>query len=415
MTTEVLMTVLGLAVCVSMSLGQTPASSAAAAQPGQLVLPPSGPLVFVGGSGCNATNAEAVLREFAAAGFTHSWAGLATEADRAQLDAAQALGIKLIYKHQDGPATPAEVARMFKGHPALAGYMLMDEPGAADFPGLTDQARAVLKEDPDPAHVLLVNLYPNGATHEQLGLPPYGVYADYVFKFLSEVPVNLLSYDCYPIKRLEVVPGWYENLAVGMQAARSAKLPLWVWIASAGMDLSPDPTLGSLRLQAYNNLAYGATGIEHFTYHNHAGMRQACIERDGSRSPTYYLIQQLHRELQAQASVFVGSLVRRVRWAGTTPPPPQVERYEPRSGILTIDAGNKGAIVSELTKDTCRFLVIVNQDYLGSMPLSVGWKPGLLMGSVQKDGSVQMIDGAAIQTVVGPGDALILMCESKPK
>jgi len=173
----------------------------------------------------------------------------------------------------------------------------------------------------DSNHIVVVNLYPNGATSQQLGLPPYASYSDYVYKFLSEVPVNVISYDCYPIKRLSVLPGWYENLDIGFQAARSSKLPLWVWIASVGMDLTPDPTLGSFRLQMYNNLAYGATGIEHFTYHNHQGMRQACIERDGSRSPTYYMVQQVHRELQAQASVFVGSDVRRVRWAGANPPP----------------------------------------------------------------------------------------------
>ena len=400
-------------VLMIVGVGLSQSASAPASQPVQLVLPPSAPLVFVGGSGANATNAEPVLKEFAQAGFTHSWAMFTdSRADRAMLDAAGAIGVKLIAKQQDAKVTPVDVARWFKDHQALAGYMLMDEPGAADFPALTTMAREVLAEDPN--HIVMVNLYPVGATNGQLGVAPYAGYGDYVYKFLSEVPVNVISYDCYPIKRLAVLPGWYQNLDMGFQAARRAKLPLWVWIASVGMDLTPDPTLGSFRLQVYNNLAYGATGIEHFTYHNHAGMRQACIERDGSRSPTYYMVQQLHREFQAQAGVFVGSDVRRVRWAGANRPP-EVEALQPRGGILALEAGNKGAIVSELWKGNHRFLVIVNQDYLDPMPLGVTWRDRQAPGSVRKDGRVQMLEGNSLQTLVGPGDALILMWEVLPK
>ena len=410
--------VIPILVIVGVGLAQSSpaAAGAPASQPVQLVLPPSGPLAFVGGSGANAKNAEAVLKEFAQAGFTHSWAAV-TDLDEDQtplFDAATATGIRLIFKQQGLKVTALDVARRFKDHPALAGYMLMDEPGAADFPALTKEARDVLAEDTNPAHLVLVNLYPVGATNEQLGVKPYAGYSDYVYKFLSEVPVNLISYDCYPIKRLAVLPGWYQNLDMGFQAMRRSKLPLWVWIASVGMDLTPDPTLGSFRLQMYNNLAYGATGIEHFTYHNHAGMRQACIERDGSRSPTYYMVQQVHKDLQAQAGVFVGSDIRRVRWAGANRPP-EVEALQPRGGILTLEAGGQGAIVSELWKDNYRFLVIVNQDYLEPMPLSATWRDRLAVGLVQKDGSVKMLPEPKLDMRVDPGDAAILMWQDRAR
>jgi len=59
--------------------------------------------------------------------------------------------------------------------------------------------------------------------------------------------------------------------------------------------------------------------------------------------------------------------------------------------------------------------VIVNQDYLEPMPLSVTWRDRQAVGLVQKDGSVQMLEGNSLQTQVGPGDALILMWEVLPK
>ena len=85
------------------------------------------------------------------------------------------------------------------------------------------------------------------------------------------------------------------------------------------------------------------------------------------------------------------------------------------SNNLDFKAGNQGAVVSHLKKDNHRFLVIVNQDYLDPMPLSLGWKQGRRVGEVRKDGAVQMLEGNSLQTQVGPGDALILMWEAPPK
>jgi hypothetical protein len=405
----VLIPLLGATLSAS-SLGQTLATSASPTNKVvQLVLPHSAPLAFVGGSGAAGTNAAVVLAEFVEAGFTHSWAAFTgLPDDQVMLDAASAAGVKIIVKQQAKPVSAVDVARRFKNHPALAGYMLMDEPSTADFPALAKMAREVLALDAEK--LVLVNLYPTYATKEQLGIKPFAEYTDYVYKFLSEVPVNLLSYDFYPIMRLELLPDWHQNLNVGYEAARKCKIPLWVWIASAGMELTPDPTIGSLRLQAYNNLAYGATGIEHFTYHNHSWMRAACIERDSSRSPTFDLVKQLHRELQAQAGVFVGSIIQRIGFAGAKPPKGTTP-WKPYGGITSVEAGNKGAVVSSLKKANHRFLVVVNQDYLDPVPLSLRWKSGMAVGSAQKDGTVQMLEGSSLQTQVGPGDALILMWE----
>ena len=373
----------------------------------RLSIPASPPLAFVGGSGANASNAAKVLQEFAEAGFTHSWMGFVDpEEERKVLDVAQAVGVKLIAKQQEQKVTALDVARRFGDHPALAGYMLLDEPSAAEFPALAREAWEVLAADPDK--LVLINLYPNGATGEQLGLKPHQEYTDYVYKFLSEVPVNLLSYDCYPIKRLAVLEGWYESLEVISVAARRAELPLWVWIASVGMDLTPDPTIGSFRLQAYTNLAYGATGIEHFCYRNHSGMRQGCIERDGSRTATYGLADQLHRELASQAGVFVGSTIQQVRYAGGKAPK-GTRPWTPLEGITALEAGNKGAVVANLAKGNCRFLIAVNQDYLQPMPLSLKWKSPMSVGCVQKDGSVALLAGSSLRMQVAPGDAAILM------
>jgi hypothetical protein len=225
---------------------------------------------------------------------------------------------------------------------------------------------------------------------------------------MSEVPVNILSMDHYPIDRLSISPRWYDNMKVMTNAARMCKMPWWAFICAIGFNQAPDPSLGSMRIQYYTNLAYGATGIEHWYYWFYQGGRGQAIDAEGKRTATWEIDRQVNREIQAQASVFVGSDVRRVRYAGS-PLPPETKSYEPRGGIQSLTAGGKGAIVSELWKDNYRFLVIVNQDYLQPMPLSVTWQESMRVGLVQKDGSVKMLDKPSLDINVDPGDAAILM------
>ena len=382
----------------------------------KLSLPSCPPLVLLAwGSPPAGDDVGERYREFAAAGFTH---GLTAFRDSRQakrlLDAAAAAGVKLFPMLSFSKMTGPEVARRFARHRALAGYFLIDEPSAEEFPKLARQARQIMAADTDPAKVYCINLFPNYANNQQLGLAPHQKYYEYVHKFLSEVPVNVLSYDYYPIHRLTVGAGWYENMQVMLDAAKMAKLPWWAYIATVGFGMFPEPSMGSLRLQSYTNLAYGATGIEHWFYWYYQGHRGAAIDFDGRQTATYDYIRKVNTELQARAAVFVGSRVSRVRHAGKTTPA-EVKPYEPRGPITSLSAGGKGAIVSELWKDDYRFLVIVNQDYLEPMPLKAGWKRGTAMGAVEKNGSVRMFAKRGLEMQVDPGDAAILMWMAEGK
>ena len=375
-----------------------------------LKLPVSESLViFAWGSPPLGPDVKQRYEAFAQAGYTHGMTAFSTLDQAAGfLDAAQAAGVRFLPMLSHSKVKGPEVARAFASHPALAGYFLVDEPSAADFPELARLAREIQSIDPDPNKICLVNLFPNYATNQQLGLKPHQQYVEHVHKFLSEVPVNVLSYDYYPINRFSVDPRWYENMQIMLDCAYSAKIPWWAYIATVGFNMYPEPSLGSLRLTSYTNLAYGAAGIEHWFYWYYPQHRASAIDADGTRTVTYDYLKQVNHELRAQSGVFVGSTVKRVRYAGAQVPQ-QVKPYEPRGGITAVSAGGNGAIVSELWKDDYRFLVIVNQDYLNPMPLDVQWRSGMQVGSVQKDGPVQALDGSSMQMQVDPGDAAILM------
>ena len=348
--------------------------------------------------------------EFAEAGFTHGMVAFKGDAQKAKalLDAAEAAGVKLLPMVWNSRMSGAEIAQAFKDHPALAGYYLADEPETTRFPDLSRLAKEIMAIDPDPAKAICVNLLPNYATNPQMGIKPWEPYYQYVHKFMSEVPVNVLSDDHYPIDRLSVSRTWYANQEVMLNASKMCRIPWWAVICAIGFNQAPDPSLGSMRIQYYTNLAYGATGIQHWYYWYYRNGRAQAIDAEGKRTSTWEIDRQVNREVQAQASVFVGSQVRRVRYAGA-PLPPETKPYEPRGPITSLSAGGKGAVVSELWKDNYRFLVIVNQDYLQTMPLSMTWQESLRVGLVGKDGSVKMLDKPSLDINVDPGDAAILM------
>jgi hypothetical protein len=403
-----------LALLMSAALVLVPAAAACAQIESPRIegsLPASPPLPISAWDGpVVSSDVVEKYREFADAGFMYNQTAFAdVEQARIGLDAAHGAGVKVLSRYWPHSPTvsPPDMARHFKDHPGLGGYIVQDEPTISEFPALLARTREVLKADPDPAKIVCVNLLPIYAGNAMIELKPHQAYEDYVFKFLSEVPVNVLSYDFYPLKRFAPIPTWYENMLVAHRAARMADIPLWSFISCCGMDLFPDPTMATLRVQAYTNLALGATGIEHFLYRA-CGGRVAPYDRAGNRTYVYDLVRQLNAELQARAAVFMGSTAKLIRYAGSPVPAP-MKPYEPSGVIQTLQAGGKGAVVSALWKDKLRFFIILNQDFLEPMPLAMSWQKPTRMHQVQKDGSVAALEASDMQMQVDPGDAVILL------
>jgi hypothetical protein len=59
---------------------------------------------------------------------------------------------------------------------------------------------------------------------------------------------------------------FYANLEVCSTKAREAGIPFWAFALTTAHLSYPVPTMGQLRYQVYSNLAYGAQGIEYYTY-----------------------------------------------------------------------------------------------------------------------------------------------------
>lgn len=366
------------------------------------------------------TNVER-FREMKEAGITHSFSGY-PNADAVQkaLDVAQQTGIKLIISCPEMATAPEATVKRFMKHPALAGYYLRDEPSADEFADLGVWAKKIQAVDKE--HFCYLNLFPTYASLDQLKATSY---RNHVQRFIKEVPTQILSYDHYPIivekEGLKLRDDYYENLEICSSEARKAGKPFWAFALAVAHDPYPIPDLAQLRVQMFSNLAYGAQGLQYFTYwtpgkNPHWNFHHGPIGLDGKRTDVYDKVKALNQEIKALTPIFLGGKVVKVSHTGGHTPtgaqafttlPGKVTRLEIKGSGN--DAKQTGALISEIQNGSHRYLVIVNKDFQKQLMLEISLDNGVKR--VMKDGSLV---SAALYTpsqFIDPGDMHIYQLE----
>lgn len=204
----------------------------------------------------------------------------------------------------DAASLTAAVVQSYRDAPALAGYVVADEPTVADFPQLAPVVAALGAAD--AGRLAYVNLLPDYVTPENLGAASY---ADYLEQYITAVHPRALSVDYYPFGEQRDRSSFFANLDAVREAARRHDLP-FVWIMLA-MPHGPyrDPTEGELAWQAFHALAYGARGISYFAYWTPPPgewrHRRGLIEH-GEPTARYAEAQRLNRRLRAVGDALTG-------------------------------------------------------------------------------------------------------------
>lgn len=359
------------------------------------------------------------LRELAEAGINIDYSGFSdAKAMAAALDVAKGAGVKLLVACPELKSDPVGTVNRFKDHPAVGGYFLVDEPAAGAFAELGGWARKI--RSADDRHPCYLNLFPNYANAEQLGA---GNYAGYVDRFVREVPVQVLSFDHYPVIRAGVGggatlrPQWYENLEIVSAAARKADKPFWAFALATAHGPYPVPELSHLRVQVYSDLAYGAQAIQYFTYWTPPpqgwDFHEGPITADGRRTAVYDRVRQVNREIQSLRGVFLGAKVESVGHTGDKLPA-GTKAYQPAGPVRELRTPGGGAVVSRLSNRGREFLVVVNRDVEHEVPLRVALRNPAGVRRVEKDGSLRAAGGdATLESKVGPGDVAIFAWEAE--
>ena len=222
---------------------------------------------------------------------------------RRLLDWADERGMKLILsdprgyarRGPEGKLIPDDYAsgieaavEQFGDHPALFGFHVGDEPGAAEKLAFFECYR-IQKQIAPHLHPF-ANLLPFFPGIEaRAGTDTWPNYLD---EFAEKSNADLISYDCYA----QMNPGqegwhsYYRNLRLYREAALRNGVPFWNTTLSVGHFNYRCPSFNEIRWQLNTTVASGAHGILWFFYYMrqpHSNYRLSPIDEHWNKTETY--------------------------------------------------------------------------------------------------------------------------------
>lgn len=261
---------------------------------------------------------EKTMADLAEAGFNLSLSSVDEETPEKALDIARDVGVRLVVsipglRVGQGTVNDAWKERMarfvakVRDHEGLYGYYLADEPR---FPLFEDNAKAFafIKEH-DPEHLPYYN-------HWMVNMSFGGLHSyEEMWETYHEIcRPAYVSCDCYPINpcgedewlankdsspyyfprhKAKHVPHYYETLEISRQFSRIFKVPMWGFTRSRP-GYSMATAEGEMRYQLMTAIAYGAKGVQYFSY-AHGNM---LVGADGEPTELWQIARKLNRELR---------------------------------------------------------------------------------------------------------------------
>ena len=289
-------------------------------------------------------------------------------------------GIKILGNCPELSSAPSKAANTLSKEKGFFGYIIQDEPSITDI--YKQEKRIKTIRCIDSTHVLYMNLLPYYYPDRLQEMLKTDSYEEYL-KQASATSCQQLSFDYYPILKTGIRTTWYHNLEMVRQESISSGKPFWGFVCSVPHGDYPTPSLATLRLQVYSNLAYGAQAIQYFTYWTppreaeNLNYHDGPISADGEKTPTYTLVQQMNKELRSVSRLFYGARILSVNHLGTlSEGTTRLNTIPVNLSFLKI-VGPKGAIISQLQKDGHHYLAIVNKNYEKRMKVQIRTKSNI--------------------------------------
>ena len=214
----------------------------------------------------------------------------------------------------------------YNQYESFAGVLASDEPSVARYPAIkvTNQ----WFEENYPEAEFQVNLLPTYAANNQL----FGTNDtdktykdDYVGHFNEYVDTSVLSYDHYALSKIgttnRLSATYLQNLEIFANLSKEYDKPFYVFLLTLGhWDYRTMEYYRDIAWQVYTAMAYGAVGAQTFTYWTNLSngesenITNALVDRDGTRMPAWYAMQEVISEVRAFEDVYMN-----FEWQGVLP------------------------------------------------------------------------------------------------
>lgn len=291
----------------------------------------------------------------------------------------------------------------------LAGWFIKDEPHYKDFPEMTSKVNWIREFDND--HLLYGNLLNISTDMEAIGFENYD---EYVHTFMKEVGTGFISYDYYPVrqyddtKEIYIEPDFFENLEIVSKLAKYYHTSFWAFAHSVASNCSkegvsyPTPEEDHMRVQIFGNLAYGAQGVQYFTYKcpnplDGYTYYDAPIDLNNEKTPVWYMVQNINRDIHALTWVFLGAEFLRAGHTNATTPAgcTRLTQAMLPDGVKSVTSDGQGVCVSMLKNGKNLFMMVLNGDILNTQNVTiskdVAVKRVLMDGSTEVDGAGEKV------------------------
>ncbi len=197
----------------------------------------------------------------------------------------------------------------FKGHKALFGFVVGDEPTKSNGPGYFEVYKTQVEVAPELTPFM--NLLPYWPTAEmEVGFETWSKYLDAVAK---NSDLKLYSYDCYT--QMGAWRGWegyFENLRLFREASIRNEVPFWTSLLSVGHFGYKCPDYEDLKLQFSTAICAGASGIDWFFYYMrepHGNYRFSPVDEFWETTQTYDDLRKIHKAFHKRYGDLFNKLV----------------------------------------------------------------------------------------------------------
>lgn len=274
---------------------------------------------------------------------------------------------------EDGRELVRRALEAYGSHPSFAGFNLFDEPSPNFFPSLA-KAFAITRSM-SPNSLPYANLY-----DAELSSPDE--WRVYVEQFIQTVQPSLISFDQYPIRAAGIDTSYFTAWSIFRALGLKYGLPTWTFIQSVSTNWYRSPTASEMAWQINVSLAYGAKGIQYFTYWTPdpargEGFGPALVSLDGRLTEKYHTAKKINtgwlsrvgRQLKPLVSERVVHVSDPTQAGGVTPFTPDQYVASVSGDPLII-----GQFLSSDSESGDRWLLLVNRlaDRPASTVLCVG-------------------------------------------
>ncbi len=310
----------------------------------------------------------------------------------------------------------------------LAGWFIMDEPHRQHFPEMAQKVNWI--REFDKQNLLYGNLLNISTSMPAIGFTSYD---EYVHTFMREVGTGFISYDYYPVrqyddtKEIYIEPDFYQNLEIVSKLAKYYHTSFWAFAHSVASNCGkagvsyPTPEEDHMRVQIFGNLAYGAQGVQYFTYkcpNPYGGYTyyDAPINTNNEKTPVWYMVQRINKDIHALTWVFLGAEFLSAGHTNATTPVgcTRLTKELLPEGINSVTSDGEGVCVSQLKNGKNLFMMVLNGDIHNKQTVTIS--KDIAVKRVLMDGTTEA-DAAGTKTYeLEPGRfVLYLVSENEPE